>query len=61
MTMLSRSVLSAAISALIWTVISLATGGSALFSIGGGLGCGVVVFAIGYGFRRVFFAQRHQR
>ncbi|HEY5198092.1 MAG TPA: hypothetical protein VIJ51_13810 [Solirubrobacteraceae bacterium] len=33
---------------MIWLVISLATGGSALFSVGGAIACGVVVFVIGY-------------
>jgi len=46
--MASSSLLSAGISALIWLVISLATGGSALFSVGGAIACGVVVFVIGY-------------
>ncbi len=56
--MVSSSLLSAAISAVIWIVISLATGASALFAIGGGIACGVVVFVIGYGVRRLVLARR---
>ena len=46
--MVNSSLTSAVISALIWLVISLATGGSALFSVGGAVACGIVVFVIGY-------------
>ncbi len=52
------SLLSAAVSAAIWLVISLATGAGAAFAVGGGFLCGVVVFILGYGFRRLFMAQR---
>jgi len=57
-TPLGSSLLSAAISAVIWIVISFATGGSVLFSLGGGIACGVVVFIIGYSLRRLFLARR---
>jgi hypothetical protein len=50
--------MSAGISALIWLVISLATGGSALFSVGGAIVCGLVVFLIGYAFRLVVSRSR---
>jgi hypothetical protein len=56
--MVSSSLLSAAISALIWVVISFATGGSAGFSLGGAIVCGVVVFVIGYAFRRLYASRR---
>jgi hypothetical protein len=49
--MISSSLLSAAIAALIWVVISFATGASAGFSLGGAILCGVVVFGIGYAWR----------
>ncbi|HEX3874695.1 MAG TPA: hypothetical protein VHW26_11155 [Solirubrobacteraceae bacterium] len=56
--MASTSLVSAGISALIWLVISLATGGSALFSVGGAIVCGLVVFLIGYAFRLVVSRSR---
>lgn len=56
-TPLASNLLSAAIAALIWIVISFATGGSVLFSLGGGIACGVVVFIIGYCFRHLFRAR----
>jgi hypothetical protein len=56
--MVQSSLLSASISALIWLVISLATGGSALFSVGGAVICGVVVFVIGYGVRLLVSRQQ---
>jgi hypothetical protein len=55
---LGSALLPAAIAALIWIVISFATGGSVLFSLGGGVVCGVVVFVIGYGIRRLVLARR---
>lgn len=58
MTMLTSSLLPAAISAAIWIVISFATGATALFALGGGVACGIVAFIIGYGFRRLFLAGR---
>jgi hypothetical protein len=57
-TILGSTLLSAAIAAVIWIVISFATGGSVLFSLGGGIACGVVVFVIGYGIRRLVLARR---
>ena len=41
--------------AVIWIVITLVTGGSASFAFIGGILCGLVVFAIGYLFRRFVF------
>lgn len=58
-TTLGSSLISAAIAAVIWVVVSFATGGSVLFSLGGGIACGVVVFIIGYSFRRLFL-DRHR-
>jgi hypothetical protein len=51
--MLSSSALSAAISAVIWIVISALTGGSAAFVILGAILCALVVFVVGYSIRRV--------
>lgn len=53
MSMLSSSALSAAISAVIWLMISAFTGGPAAFVILGAILCGFVVFVVGYGIRRV--------
>jgi hypothetical protein len=58
-TTLGSSLLSAVIAALLWIIISFATGGSVVFSLGGGIALGVVVFIIGYGFRRLVFDRRH--
>jgi hypothetical protein len=49
---LSSSALSAAVSAVIWIVISTLTGGPAAFVILGAILCGLVVFVVGYGVRR---------
>jgi len=57
-TTFGSSLLSAAIAALLWIIISFATGGPVLFSLGGGILLGVVVFVIGYGFRRLVFDRR---
>lgn len=57
-TTLGSSLLPAAIAALIWIVVSFATGGSVLFSLGGGIACGVVVFVIGYSIRRLVLDRR---
>jgi hypothetical protein len=57
-TTLGSSLLSAGICALIWIVISFATGATALFALGGGVAAGVVVFIIGYGFRVLVFERR---
>jgi hypothetical protein len=46
------------VAALLWIIISFATGGPVLFSLGGGILCGVVVFIIGYGFRRLVLDRR---
>jgi len=42
----------------LWIAISYATGGSTLFSLGGGILIGVIVFIIGYGLRRLIFDRR---
>jgi hypothetical protein len=52
------SALSALICAAIWIIISFATGGTVLFSLGGGVVLGVVVFLIGYAFRRLIIDRR---
>jgi hypothetical protein len=52
-TPVGSSLLSAAIATLLWIVISAATGGTALFSVVGGIMVGVIVFVVGYGFRRL--------
>jgi hypothetical protein len=57
-TTFGSSLLSAAIAALLWIIISFATGGGVLFSLGGGIAVGVVVFIIGYGFRRLVIDRR---
>jgi hypothetical protein len=51
------SLLSAAIAAVLWIVISFATGGTVLFSVGGGIAVGVIVFVVGYGLRRLVFER----
>jgi ABC-type transport system involved in cytochrome bd biosynthesis fused ATPase/permease subunit len=53
-TTLGSALLSAVICAALWIAISYATGGAALFSLGGGILIGVVVFIIGYGVRLIF-------
>jgi hypothetical protein len=58
-TILGSSLLSGAIAALLWIIISFATGAPALFSLGGGIACGVVVFIIGSGIRRLVL-DRHK-
>jgi len=50
---LSSSAASAAISAVIWIVISAFTGSPAAFVIFGAILCGLVVFVVGYSIRRV--------
>jgi hypothetical protein len=52
-TPVGSSLLSAAIATLLWIVISAATGGTALFSVVGGILVGVIVFVVGYGIRRL--------
>jgi hypothetical protein len=53
MRILSNGGLSATISAVIWIVISAFTGAPATFVILGAIICGLVVFLVGYGIRRV--------
>jgi hypothetical protein len=50
--------LPAVLCAVLWIVISYATGGSTLFSLGGGIVVGVIAFIIGYGFRQIFSRRR---
>jgi hypothetical protein len=57
-TSLGLSLLSAAIAAVLWIVISFATGGTVLFSLGGGIALGIVVFVIGYSFRLLVMQRR---
>jgi hypothetical protein len=52
------ALLSAVICAALWIAISYATGGPTLFSLGGGILLGVIVFIIGYGLRRLIFDRR---
>jgi hypothetical protein len=52
------SALSALICAVLWIIISFATGGTVLFSLGGGILLGVIVFIVGYAFRRLVFDRR---
>lgn len=47
------ALLPAVICAVLWIAISSATGAPALFSVGGGILVGVIVFIIGYGLRRL--------
>jgi hypothetical protein len=54
------ALLPAAVAAALWIAISYATGGSTLFSVGGGILIGVIVFVIGYGLRRLITGRlRH--
>jgi predicted membrane protein len=46
--------------ALIWIIISFSTGGSAAFSIGGGVAVGVVAFVITYLFHRQAVNNRNR-
>jgi hypothetical protein len=57
-TTFGSALLSAVIAAALWIAISYATGGSTLFSLGGGILIGVIVFIIGYGLRRLIFDRR---
>jgi hypothetical protein len=47
------ALLPAVICAALWIAISYATGGPTLFSLGGGILLGVIVFIVGYGLRRL--------
>jgi hypothetical protein len=55
---LGSALLSGVICAVIWIAVSYATGGPTLFSLGGGILLGVIVFIIGYGIRRWIFDRR---
>lgn len=55
---LGMSVLAAVICAAIWIIISFATGGTVLFSLGGGVLLFVVAFIVGYAFRRLVIDRR---
>jgi hypothetical protein len=57
-TALGSALLPAVICAVLWIAISYATGGSTLFSLGGGILIGVIVFIIGYGLRQIFDHRR---
>jgi hypothetical protein len=48
----------AVIGVALWIVISYATGGTTLFSVGGGILIGVIIFIIGYGLRQTFDRRR---
>ncbi len=52
------SALSALICAAIWIIISFATGGTVLFSLGGGILLGVIFFISGYASGRLVFDRR---
>jgi hypothetical protein len=49
---IGSNLFSASACALIWIVISFATGGSVLFSLGGGIALGVITYILGYVIRR---------
>jgi hypothetical protein len=55
---LGSNLFSASACALIWIIISFATGGTVLFSLGGGIALGVVAYIIGYAFRRLVLDRR---
>ena len=57
-TALGGVLLPAVVCAVLWIVISYATGGSTLFSLGGGILVGVIAFIIGYGLRQIFGHRR---
>jgi hypothetical protein len=57
-TTLGSALLSAVVCAALWIAISYATGAPTLFSLGGGILIGVIVFVIGYGLRRLIFDRR---
>ena len=59
-TTLGSVLFSAVICAVLWIAISYLTGGSTLFSLGGGILIGVIVFIIGYGLRRLISDRRRQ-
>ena len=49
---------SAVTCAALWIAISYATGGPTLFSLGGGILLGVIVFIVGFGLRQIFDRRR---
>jgi hypothetical protein len=57
-TPLGSGLLPAVICAALWIAISYATGGPTLFSLGGGILIGVIVFIIAFGLRRLIFDRR---
>jgi hypothetical protein len=57
-TTLGSALLPAVICASLWITISYATGGPTLFSLGGGILLGVIVFIIGYGLQRAKISRR---
>ncbi len=52
------ALLPAVICAALWIAISYATGGATMFSLGGGILIGLIVFIIGYGVRLSFDRRR---
>jgi membrane protein DedA with SNARE-associated domain len=52
------ALLSAVVCAALWITISYATGSQTLFSLGGGIVIGVIVFIIGYSIRWLIFDRR---
>jgi hypothetical protein len=52
------ALISAVICALLWLIISFATGGSVLFSVGGAIVVGAIVFGVGYAIRRLVVGRR---
>ena len=50
---LGSNLFSASACALIWIIISFATGGTVLFSLGGGIALGVIAYVIGCAIRRL--------
>jgi hypothetical protein len=57
-TTLGSALLPAVICAALWIAICYATGLPTLFSLGGGILTGVIVFIIGYGLRLIFDRPR---
>jgi hypothetical protein len=55
------ALLPAVLCAALWIAISFATGAPTMFSLGGGILVGVIVFIIGYGLRRQIFDRRTAR
>jgi hypothetical protein len=57
-TALGSALLPAVICAALWIAISYATGGTTMFSLGGGILVGVIAFIICYGLRLMFERRR---